>query len=643
MDTVQQDSPSDRFISDAHLETLAASGISPEDAQTRGYETIRDPRRLKAEGIAEDGCRTQGILIPLLRVDGSRWGCQYRPDSPRERNGKLVKYETPHGQRNGIDVPPGVGDNLDDPNVPLWITEGSKKADCAATQGLCCVALIGVWNWIGKNSKGGKTLIDDFREIAFNGRQVVIAFDGDVSRKPAVQKAMTELAQVLSNKDAKVAYLHLPDADQKVGLDDYLMAGHTVEDLWKLVQPTPPGITLTLVPKTTGSDQLPPSDVKGDNADVVIEDGAALLDDVLATHLDYVVFGNEHQAVAVTLWEAATHAVEAFQHATRLVITSPQKRCGKSRLLDVIGGICARPLLTSNATSAAIFRSIGNGKKPPTLVIDEADGIFGTKKLAEQNEDLRQLLNAGFGRGRPSLRCVGPNQIPTPFETFAMAALAGIGKMPDTVTDRAVNIDLQRRSSDQPVNRFRMRRDGPRLTELHDRLEVGATANIPALTEAEPSLPVDDREADAWEPLIAIADAAGGHWPETARAACKALCQSASEADDELGTRLLTDIQQVFAVTSETFMPSQMLVSELRKIDDSPWDELDGAHNPLTVRKLAALLKDFGVTPGHNDAKTVRGYHVRQFRSAFRRYIRPDRPERPKHGSGQQEWPENDE
>src|SRR5689334_19234735 len=111
-------------LSGHHRAMLAASGITPEHAAARGYETIRDPRRLALLGIAKGGQRTQGLLVPQLRVDGSAWGYQYRPDHPRERNGKVVKYETPTGQRNGIDVPPGVAPMLGDPNVALWVTEG---------------------------------------------------------------------------------------------------------------------------------------------------------------------------------------------------------------------------------------------------------------------------------------------------------------------------------------------------------------------------------------------------------------------------------------------------------------------------------------------------------------------------------------
>lgn len=218
---------------------LAASGITPEHAALRGYETIRDPRRLAALPIAKAGQRTQGLLVPQLRVDGSTWGYQYRPDDPRERNGKVVKYETPIGQRNGIDVPPGVGAQLGDPAVPLFITEGVKKADCGALRGLCIVALPGVWSWRGRNGSGGKVVVPDWHDIALNERRVVLAFDGDVARKKSVRTALQNLADYLSSKGASVDYLHLPDTDDKTGIDDYL-ADHTVEDMWRLVKPLQP-------------------------------------------------------------------------------------------------------------------------------------------------------------------------------------------------------------------------------------------------------------------------------------------------------------------------------------------------------------------------------------------------------------------
>jgi len=145
-------------------------------------------------------------------------------------------------------------------------------------------------------------------------------------------------------------------------------------------------------------------------------DGAALLDELHSRVTDHVVFPSPKAADAVTLWIAATHAQPAWQHATRLRIGSPMKRCGKSRLLDVVEHTSHKPVSTVDATIAALFRSIDHND-PPTLIVDEADAIWA-KKAAEGTEDLRKLLNAGFGRGRYALRCVGPNQKVEQFATF---------------------------------------------------------------------------------------------------------------------------------------------------------------------------------------------------------------------------------
>lgn len=349
-------------------------------------------------------------------------------------------------------------------------------------------------------------------------------------------------------------------------------------------------------------------------------DGAELLDELLDVLMRYVVFSDRHAAAAVAVWIATTHALSAFEHAPRLVLTSPEKRCAKSRTLDIISGTCHKPLVSVNATVAAIYRSLG-GDHPPTLIIDEADALFRTKRAAEQNEDLRALLNAGHQRGRPALRCVGPNQVPTEFSTFAMAALAGIGAMPDTITDRAVNVIMRRRTSGEKVSQFRSRRDGPVLEHVRGRLALWAAKHVEALSKAEPVMPVEDRAADTWEPLIAVADAAGAHWPETARTACKALVDAADTADEDksVAVKLLVDIRNVFADKRVSFLPSTELVAELRQLEESPWDDFD-----YTSRKLAKRLKEFGVRSGRNAAGTARGYRLEDLSDVFARYIRPE-------------------
>jgi TusA-related sulfurtransferase len=349
-------------------------------------------------------------------------------------------------------------------------------------------------------------------------------------------------------------------------------------------------------------------------------DGTELLDAVYDQLTKFVVFPDDSAAVAAALWIAATHALPAWQHATRLIIRSPQKRCGKSRLLDIVALLCFEPLMSTDASVAAIYRSIGDDDhQTPTLLIDEVDALFGTKVKAEQNDDLRGLLNAGWQRGRSARRCVGPNQTPTDFPTFAMCALAGIRGVPDTVADRGVTIDLKRRLPGESVARFRGRRDTKPLLELRAQLTAWAREGerLTVLADAEPAMPddIEDRLQDAWEPLVAIAEAAGAHWPDLARAACLELC--GQQETDDLVIQLLADIETIFSEVDLAFLGSTPLVRALKERDESPWQERD---SQLTTHKLARMLKDFGVSPRYGPGGSVRGYWRDDFTDPFLRY-----------------------
>jgi hypothetical protein len=355
------------------------------------------------------------------------------------------------------------------------------------------------------------------------------------------------------------------------------------------------------------------------------EDGQNLLERVRAELTRYVAFPSDHAVSATVLWIAATHAVSAWEHATRLCIHSPVKRCGKSRLLEVIEALVHEPVATTNISVAALFRTIdAGGKRPPTLILDEADRLFGSAKKDEDNADLIALLNNGFRPGRPTIRCVGPLQVPTPFNNFAMAAIAGIGHQPDTIEDRAVNITMRRRLPRQQVAKFRLRTDLPRMHEVREWLIQWAEQNIAELEEPVKDLPaeLEDRAQDAWEPLIAIADLAGGPWPARARTAAKALAGEAADADSaqSLEIRLLADIRAIFDdMPDVSFMGTSTLLAELRRIEDAPWGAFD-----FTPRKLALRLAKFDVAPRHNSAKTERGYHLEDFHDAFPRYLPSD-------------------
>jgi hypothetical protein len=209
------------------------SGIEPEVVEARGYRTVETKSELQRLGFADAQCNTPGLLIPIYSPTGEVVNYQFRPDRPRIRDGKPVKYETPKGSRMTLDVHPAVREMLADPSVPLWITEGLKKGDALASRGLCTVTLLGVWNWRGKNEHGGKTALPEWEDVALNGRRAYIVFDSDVIIKPQVHKALSRLKDFLESRGAEVRIVCLPHGEggKKQGVDDFFVAGHGVDDL----------------------------------------------------------------------------------------------------------------------------------------------------------------------------------------------------------------------------------------------------------------------------------------------------------------------------------------------------------------------------------------------------------------------------
>jgi hypothetical protein len=212
------------------------SGISEEIITTRGYFTATTKVQLKELGFADIQRRVPALVLPVYNVYGDLATYQARPDQPRVKNGKTIKYEMPHGTRMVLDIPPSSGRYLGDPTRPLWITEGVKKGDALAARGCCAIALLGVWNWRGTNEHGGKTALPDWESIALNGRLTYIVFDSDVMTKPEVHQALVRLKAFLEQRQAEVALVYLPTGNgaAKQGVDDYLVAGHTIDDVLAL-------------------------------------------------------------------------------------------------------------------------------------------------------------------------------------------------------------------------------------------------------------------------------------------------------------------------------------------------------------------------------------------------------------------------
>lgn len=245
-------------LSAEHLRMLRdESGISEEVIRARGYRTVTDPRELADLGFAPSQQLTPGLLLPGHAPDGSNGFCMFRPDYPRPARksggllGKVVKYEFPSGMAMRLDCPPVCREKIADPSVVLWVTEGQKKADALASRGSCALAMLAVWNFKGRNARGGVVFLADFDYVALNGRTVLIVFDSDVMFKPSVRQALDRITAHLQRRGAHVSPVYLPGGrDCKVGVDDYLLS-HTVEDLEALIdaprpqpQPAPPTFEL---------------------------------------------------------------------------------------------------------------------------------------------------------------------------------------------------------------------------------------------------------------------------------------------------------------------------------------------------------------------------------------------------------------
>ncbi|MHA6762004.1 DUF3631 domain-containing protein [Streptacidiphilus sp. PAMC 29251] len=349
--------------------------------------------------------------------------------------------------------------------------------------------------------------------------------------------------------------------------------------------------------------------------------GAALLDQLKAALARFVIMPREEALDAAVLWVAATHLQSCWQHAPRLAVVGPAKRCGKSRLLDVLTETVHDPVITVNSSAAAIFRSIT--EEPPTLLVDEADTIFGSVKMAEKNEEMRGLLNAGHQRNRPVLRVVGNDHKPHQFHTFAMAAIAGIGDLPDTIMDRSIVVRMRRRAEGERVSPYRTKRDSPALHELRALLAQWATTVAERALRLEPPLPVEDRAADTWEPLVIVADLAGGPWPKRARHACTAMVAAEAEAeqDNPSNARILADLRRIFHARGEQEqLSTDEILFALNGDPEAPWAE--HGRGGLSPRGLGAMLREYGISSGNVRVGEIqrKGYTRTKFADAWKRY-----------------------
>lgn len=355
----------------------------------------------------------------------------------------------------------------------------------------------------------------------------------------------------------------------------------------------------------------------------------AVLDQVDRFVRRFVAFANQHQAVAVVLWIAHTHIIDALRVTVYLHITSPTPEAGKSRLLDALEQLVAKAWRAVQPSEAALFRKLSMATV--TLLLDEADPIWGRDgRLRPETEPQRAVLNAGHTRGTTVPRVVGAGtsmQVQD-FKVFGPKAIAGIGEIPDSLRSRSITIRMRRRLPTERIEAFFPDEVADEAALLRDGLAAACAAALPLdlhlLRRELLALGLGDRAADGWAALLGLADKAGDAWGNRARAAAAALTSGARRDEEDLGLRLLADLRVIFGEVERPHLATVEMIDRLAEAEGSPWGDWRG--KPITGQAVARLLRPFGIAPAtHRRGETTfKGYARTQFEDAWARYLPSD-------------------
>jgi hypothetical protein len=342
---------------------------------------------------------------------------------------------------------------------------------------------------------------------------------------------------------------------------------------------------------------------------------AEMLAEIVAAIRRHIICDAE-TATAAALWVVMTYFVNQFDVAPLAVITAPEPRCGKSEFRRLLGKMVFRPVHADGMSASVLFRCFNLWA--PTLLIDEYDTFI------KDDEDLRGILNSGHQRGGTIWRCVGDDHTPTQFNVFGPKLLAGIGKLPPTITDRSILLELRRKLPAETVMRQRDVVKGF-FEVMQQKLVRLAEDYSDAVRAARPVMPdvLHDRQQDNWEPLFQIAEVAGDEWPERAKQAALKLSCAKDDAQSR-GIELLADIHEIFQIFEEPRIniSSAQLIELLCGDDEMSWLTYNRG-NQITPRQLARLLKGFGIVSGsvRFGSKTSKGFQKAQFNDVFARYL----------------------
>lgn len=350
--------------------------------------------------------------------------------------------------------------------------------------------------------------------------------------------------------------------------------------------------------------------------------GAELLDDIEAFIARFVVYPGEAERVAHVLWIAHTWFMDQWESTPRIAFLSPEPGSGKSRALEVTEPLVPRPVHAVNVSPTYLFRKVSDEAGPPTILYDEIDTVFGPR--AKENEELRGLLNAGHRKGAFAGRCVvrGKNIETEDFPAYCAVALAGLNDLPDTIMTRSVVVRMQRRAPGEKVEPWRLRLQRQPAEALSDRLAEWSNLNQHTIN-TWPEMPevIEDRNADVWEALLAVADLAGGQWPERGRVAAVTAVTDDRGSKPSLGIMLLTDMRDTYLNKHVDRLTTTELLEELNGMEESPWGDIRGKQ--LDARSLSRRLNKYDVKPKtiRDGDKTFKGYLREDLTDAWSRYL----------------------
>ncbi len=347
--------------------------------------------------------------------------------------------------------------------------------------------------------------------------------------------------------------------------------------------------------------------------------GVGLLRDAEAFFTRYVVLPKGVPLV-VSAWALTTYLMDAFDAHPILAVTSPEKQCGKTRLLEVLEQLVLRPIRTPNLSAASLFRLIAEAG--PTLLIDEAQNL---RSRDERSAALHDLLCAGNRRGSSAIRVGGPNRDTLQqFPVFGPKVLACIGNLSEIIVDRAIEVRMRRRLLSEKVDRFFHKVAESQAKPLHRKIVRWAREHqakvLATYRDTSPPDFLADRAAENWMPLFALVEVAdSSRLPELFDAA---RAMHASGKQDGYGVRVLADIRAVFEEHDTDFLSTLDLLEELLALPESPWCDWRNGRQ-LTDEALANLLRQFDIRSEQvrRSGKRVRGYSRQRFVDAWARYL----------------------